>query len=94
MRREKLEYLVTTGMMEGKLRENMLDWLTKWLNVGQETDALKVKKDKRCIITYAKEQGTWLIEILESVWNPYVWPLSFWSLLVFFIFSKIKLKFW
>ena len=39
MRREKLEHLVATGMIEGKRsrgkqREKMLDGLTKWLKVG------------------------------------------------------------
>ena len=39
IRRETVEHLVTTGMIEGKLSrgkqlEKMLDGLTKWLKVG------------------------------------------------------------
>ena len=39
MRKEKLEHLVTTGMIEGKRSrrkypEKMLDGLTKWLKIG------------------------------------------------------------
>ena len=46
MRREELERLVTTGIIEGKRnrekqREKMLDELTKWLKVGSVTKALK-----------------------------------------------------
>ena len=52
---------MTTGMI-GK-REKMLDGLTKWLNVGQMTDALKEARDHLCrykevMIAYAKQQGT------------------------------------
>ena len=44
-RREKLEDLVTTGMIEanhsrGKQREKMLDGLTKWLKIGRDTEAM------------------------------------------------------
>ena len=50
MRREKLEHLVTTGMIKeklsrGKQPEKVLDGLTKWLNVGCMTDALKATRD-------------------------------------------------
>ena len=46
MRREKLEHLVTTEMIEGKhgrgkQREKMLNGLTKWLKVGRVAEALK-----------------------------------------------------
>ena len=34
MRRDKLEYLATTGMTKGKQREMMLDGPTEWLIVG------------------------------------------------------------
>ena len=54
MRREKLGvgHLVTTGMIEGKLsREKkcgkMFDGLTKWVKIGQVTDALKAKIEMR-----------------------------------------------
>ena len=45
MKRKTLEHLTATGMVEGKVsmgkhREEMLDRLTKWLDVGQVTDAL------------------------------------------------------
>ena len=41
MRREKLEYLVTFGIIErnrswGKQTEKILEGLTKWLNVGRD----------------------------------------------------------
>ena len=50
MRREKLEYPVTTGMINGKSkrgkqREKMLDRLTKWLKEGRVTEALKAMRD-------------------------------------------------
>ena len=51
MRREKLEHLVTIGMMEGKRsrgkqRENMLDGLTNnyWLKIGIVSEALKAMR--------------------------------------------------
>ena len=51
MRREKLEHLVKTGMIEGKRsrgkqREKMLDGLTKWFKVGRVTEALKATRDR------------------------------------------------
>ena len=42
-------------------KKKMLDKLTKWLNVGPVTDALKVKRDQDVLkvkIAYTKEQGT------------------------------------
>ena len=36
---ETLEHFVTTGIVEGKQRQKMLDGLIKWLNVEQVTDA-------------------------------------------------------
>ena len=66
MRKQKLEHLLTTGMIEGKLnrgkqRKNILDGLTKWLNLGRVTEALKVTRDRdawKGMITYAKELDT------------------------------------
>ena len=66
MRREKLEYHVTSGMIEGKCsrrkqQEKMLNGLTKWLKVGQVTDALQAMKDRdvwKVMIPYAQEKGT------------------------------------
>ena len=66
IRREKLEHLLTTGMMKGKCSrgkqcDKMLDGLTKWFEVGRVTEALKAKRDRdvwKVIIFYAKEQGT------------------------------------
>ena len=67
MRREKLEHLVTTGMIEGKRsmgkqREKMLIGLdlAKERNVGRATDALKATMDRareawKVVIAYAKE---------------------------------------
>ena len=53
MRREILEHLVTTGMIEGKCsrgkqREKMLDKLTKRLEVERGTEALNATMD-RCV---------------------------------------------
>ena len=67
MRREKLEHLVTTEMIEEKRcrekhQEKMLNGLTKWLNIGQVADALKVMRDRdgwKVIVLCAKEQGTY-----------------------------------
>ena len=49
MKREKLKHLKTTGMIEEKLRrgkegEKILHGLTRLLNVGLVTDALKVRE--------------------------------------------------
>ena len=51
MRKEKLEHHVTTRMMEGKCSrgkqcEKMMDRPTKWLKVGQVTDALKATSNR------------------------------------------------
>ena len=61
MRREKLEHLVTTGMIEGKQREKTLDGLTKWPKAGRVTETLKATRDRdawKVMIAYAKEYGT------------------------------------
>ena len=66
MRREKLEHLMLTGMIEGKCSrgkecEKMLDELTKWLKVERMTEALKVMRDRdvwKVMIAFAKEHGT------------------------------------
>ena len=64
MRREKLEHLVTTGMIEGKgsrgkQREEMLDGRIKCLKVERVTEELKVTRDRE--IAYAKELGTLIV---------------------------------
>ena len=51
MRREKLEHLMTTGMIEGKRsrgrqRETMLDGLKEWLNVGKMTEVLRATGER------------------------------------------------
>ena len=51
MRREKLEHLITTGMMEGKRsrrkqREKMTDGLVKWLGAGKVVEILKATRDR------------------------------------------------
>ena len=63
MRREKLEYLVTTGMIEGKRSrgkqyEQMLDGLTKWHKVGGRREAMKYRDAWKVMISDAKEHGT------------------------------------
>ena len=65
MRREKMEYDITTGMLEGnrsrgRPREKMLDGLT-WLKVEKVTDILRAAKDRdvcREMIANATKQGT------------------------------------
>ena len=51
MRREKLEHLITTGMMEGKhrrgkQREKMTDGLVNWLGAGKVVEILKATRDR------------------------------------------------
>ena len=66
MRRERMEYDITTGMLEGnrsrgRPREKMLDGLTSWLKVEKVTDMLRATKDRdvwREIIANATKQGT------------------------------------
>ena len=66
MRREKLEHLVTTGMIEGKCSrrkkcEKMLDGITKWLKEGKVIKALKETTDRdvwKIMIAFVKEHGT------------------------------------
>ena len=72
MRREKLEYLVTTAMTkENAARENSVNdvgWTKKkWLKlkVGQVTDALKATGERyawKVMMAFAREQGTRLID--------------------------------
>ena len=50
MRREKLEHLITTGMMEGKRSrgkqgEKMTDGLANWLGAGKVVEILKATRD-------------------------------------------------
>ena len=50
MRREKLEHLITTAMMEGKRsrgkqREKMTDGLANWLGAGKVVEILKATRD-------------------------------------------------
>ena len=50
MRREKLEHLITTGMMEGKRstgkqREKMTDGLANWLGAGKMVKILIATRD-------------------------------------------------
>ena len=64
MRREKLEHLVTIGMIEGK-RWKYVRWANKVAQVGIVTEALKVMRDRdawKVMIAYTKEHVTWLID--------------------------------
>ncbi|GFO26228.1 Bis(5'-adenosyl)-triphosphatase [Plakobranchus ocellatus] len=52
MRREKLENLVTTGMLEGKRsrgkqREKLIEGLTEWLKAGKSLEAIEATKDRK-----------------------------------------------
>ena len=66
MRREKLEHLITTGMMEGKRsrgkqREKVTDGLANWLGAGKVVEILKATKDRgiwKDMITNAIKHGT------------------------------------
>ncbi|GFO03983.1 hypothetical protein PoB_003048800 [Plakobranchus ocellatus] len=66
MRREKLENLVTTGMLEGKRsrgkqREKLIEGLADWLKAGKSLEAIEATKDKkkwRTMIANAVKQGT------------------------------------
>ena len=59
--KKKLEHFATTGIMEGKQRETILDGPKKWLKVGQVTDSLKGTRDRmqgQAMIDQAKEHST------------------------------------
>ncbi|GFO31931.1 hypothetical protein PoB_005843600 [Plakobranchus ocellatus] len=66
MRREKLENLVTTGMLEGnrsrgKQREKLIEGLADWLKAGKSLEAIEATKDRkkwRTMIANAVKQGT------------------------------------
>ncbi|GFN90701.1 craniofacial development protein 2-like protein [Plakobranchus ocellatus] len=66
MRREKLENLVTTGMLEGKRsrgkqREKLIEGLTDWLKAGKSLEAIEATKDRKMwwtMIANAVKQGT------------------------------------
>ncbi|GFO32349.1 hypothetical protein PoB_005885400 [Plakobranchus ocellatus] len=66
MRREKLENLVTTGMLEGKRsrgkqREKLIEGLTDWRKAGKSLEAIEATKDRkkwRTMIANAVKQGT------------------------------------
>ena len=66
MRREKMEHLVTTGMLEGKRsrgrqREKVLDSLASWLRATDMMEMLKATKDRdvwRDMIANAMKHGT------------------------------------
>ena len=75
MRREKLEHLITTGMMigkrsRGKQREKMTDGLVKWLGAGKVVEILKATRDRgiwKDMIANAIKHGTgWW-------WWWYIW---------------------
>ena len=59
LRKEKLEHLLISGMIEGKCstgkqRKKMLDRITKWLKIGRVTESLK----------------GWGIEMCWKSWSP------------------------
>ncbi|GFO20524.1 hypothetical protein PoB_004702900 [Plakobranchus ocellatus] len=66
MRREKLEKLVTTGILEGKRsrgkqREKLIEGLADWLKAGKSLEAIEATKDRkkwRTMIANAVKQGT------------------------------------
>ncbi|GFN87199.1 exportin-6 [Plakobranchus ocellatus] len=65
MRREKLENLVTTGMLEGKRsrgkqREKLIEGLTDWLKAGKSLEAIEATKDRKKWRT-----------MIANAWNPF-----------------------
>ncbi|GFR75307.1 eukaryotic translation initiation factor 3 subunit F [Elysia marginata] len=66
MRRERQEYLVTTGMFmgrrgRGRLREKSTDRLVSWLGVGSTVEMIKMTREHdvwRGIIANAMRHGT------------------------------------
>ena len=66
MRRERLEHLITTGMMEGKRsrgkqREKMTNGLANWLGAGKVVEILKATRDRgiwKDMIANAIKHGT------------------------------------
>ena len=80
MRREKLEHLITTGMMEGKRsrgkqREKMTDGLANWLGAGKVVEILKASRDRRIwkdMIANAIKHGTrwwwWKKSVKDQQW--------------------------
>ena len=78
MRKEKLEHLVTNGMIEGKCnsgkqREKMLDGRTKLFNAGRVIEALRAKRDRdawNVIIVYAREPPNLLVFIHSLKYRP------------------------
>ena len=92
IRRDGLEHLVTTGILEGKRgrgrqREKILDGLTSWLGAQRVTDILSTKKDReawRGMIANAMEQGTgwwwwchYLGTIVTRLLSDFSW--TFWT---------------
>ena len=66
MRREQLEYIVTTGKIEGrrdrgKQREKITDSLREWLGRRSTTEMINSCRDRklwRDMVTYASKAGT------------------------------------
>ena len=66
MRREKMEHLVTTGMLEGKRsagrqREKMADGMARWLGKTKVVELLKATRERdswRGMIANAVKHGT------------------------------------
>ena len=66
MRREKLEHLITTGMMDGKgsrgkQRETITNGLVNWLGAGKVVEILKAARDRgirKDMIANAIKHGT------------------------------------
>ncbi|GFN89757.1 hypothetical protein PoB_001626300 [Plakobranchus ocellatus] len=69
MRREKLENLVTTGMLEGKRsrgkqREKLIEGLTDWLKAGKSLEAIEATKDR-------KKWRTMIANAISVYWSPF-----------------------
>ena len=81
MRREKLEHLITTGMMEGKRsrgkqREKMTDGLVNWLGAGKVVEILKATKDR----------GIWKDMIANAIKHVTGW--WWWLMRGYYLFTR------
>ena len=98
LRKEKLEHLLISGMIEGKCstgkqRKKMLDRITKWLKIGWVTESLKVMRDRdvlKAMITCAKEHDTWLFDIFDQIF--FLIPLIFYIYMIHQVY-RISISF-
>ena len=85
IRRQKLEHLATTRVIEGKhsrgkQQEKILDGVTKWLNLGRVTDEIMATRGKhvwKVMITCVKEHSLVLVPTtIIGIRLPMYWELK------------------